>query len=306
MKAISFLLALCFSLTCFAQESLIVYGLKGRASSIINKQEKALKIGNVLPQSTVVKLEEGSSITLLCKQGIQFVLGKAGSYSLQRYKDSCKTRTNSVSSNYLSYLWGQLYSNSSDHRSERHESNLAVSRGTGKEGKGKKDPRKRVIEFSKGMDLLKIAEKDFNLCWNCFDMEGAYIFRLYDEKGARTLKKDSIEDNYISTALLRTEMVPGRIYKWNIYAPDAGFIKKRNIVLVKQEEIQTLLNRLYAESIAGEDSASFYFRVAYTMEQNHYLGEAWHYYQLAFHTDEHNNLVKERYTRFRNEYYLGE
>ncbi len=302
MKTFYLLIALYFSAPCYGQESLIVYALKGNATSIINKKESVVKIGNILPLSSSVRLEIGTSITFLCKQGIQFVINKPGSYFLQRFKDSCKVKNNSVSSNYLSYIWGQMYANSSDHNKERHESMLAVSRGEGKEGIGSKNPNKHIIEFSKGMDTVKIAEREFQLCWNCFDMEGFYIFRLYDEKN-NMLWKDSTEENYISTSIL-PQLQTGILYKWNISVPGAGLIKKRVVKKVGQQEIQDLVNRLNSEEIAGEDSASRFFRIAYTLEQKHYLGEAFYYYQQAYNADHRNIMIRDRFTRFRNEYYL--
>lgn len=304
MRTLLLLIAICLITPCNAQESFIVYALKGKASSFLNKKESVVKIGNILPLNSSVKLEEGTIITLLCKQGAQFRISKPGIYSLIRYKDSCRTKSNSVSANYLSYIWGQLYANSTDHKSEKHESTLAVSRGEGKKGKGELASGKRVIEFSKGMDLVKIADRDFQLCWNCFDMEGFYHFQLYDARGVSLLAKDSSEESFISTDRFASVLKTGTSYKWNISAPDAGFIRKRTLVKVNQAEIEALVDRIRKEWISGEDSASFYFRTAYTLEQKHYLGEAWYYYQLANEADETNPLIREQYVRFRNEYYL--
>jgi hypothetical protein len=302
MRTFYLLIALYFSASCYGQESLIVYAVKGKATSIINKIESPIKVGNVLPLSSSIKLENETSITFLCKQGIQFVINKAGSFALQRYKDSCKVRSNSVSSNYLSYLWGQMYANSSDHKKENHESVLAVSRGEGKEGFGKKKSNKQLIEFSKGMDTVSLANREFQLCWNYFDFEGFFIFRLYDEKN-NTIWKDSTEESYISTGKLPA-LQTGKIYKWNVFASGAGLTKRRIVKKVDQADIQQVVDRLYAETIPGEDSASLFFRVAYTLEQKHYLGEAFYYYQLAFRADNRNTIIRDRFTRFRNEYYL--
>lgn len=292
------------TMTCFSQDALIVYALKGKANSFIDKKEAMIKIGSLLPVNSSVKLEEGTIITLLCKQGAQFRISKPGLHSLIKYKDSCRTKGNSVSSNYLAYLWGQFYANSADHKNEKHETNLAVSRGKGKQVKGKLVPGKRIIEFSRGMDTVKIADKDFQLCWNCFDMEGFYEFRLYDAKGIRVLVRDSSEESFISTSRFANKLITGKTYRWNISAPDAGIIKKRTLIKVKQEEIEALVSRLHNDSIIGEDSASFYFRIAFTLEQKHFLGEAWYYYQLASEADKKNLFIQQKFVQFRNEYYL--
>ena len=116
-------------------------------------------------------------------------------------------------------------------------------------------------------------------------------------------KKSIYTYNYLNTDAL-PELQTGFIYKWNIRAWGTGITKKRILKKVNQEEIQQLINRLYAEEIPGEDSASRFFRVAYTLEQKHYLGEALYYYQLASNADHRNIMIRDRFTRFRNEYYL--
>lgn len=304
MRILSIIVALFTIFPCFGQESLIVYGKKGNAYSIVNKKETEIRVGNILPLASSVRLEEGTVLTLLCRQGIRFLINRKGTYSLYRYKDSCKVRSNSVSSNYLSYLWGQIYSNSADHKLENHESTMAVTRGEGKKQRRGPLGKHRVIDFSKAMDTVKITGRDFQLCWNCFDGDAFYQFKLYDKDGLHQIWSDSTDVTFISTSGFHALLQEGSIYKWNITAPDADFIRKRVIKKVSQAEIDSLVQQLEGEEIPGEDKASNYFRIAYVLERKHYLAEAWSFYTLAREADKTNPIIKKELTRFLNEFYL--
>jgi hypothetical protein len=289
-----------------AQDALVVYGLSGKVTAVYKNVETAVKIGKVLFPGTMVKTDKDASVTLLCKKGMQFVINTPGNYAVSKYKDSCKVNDRSVSSNYLSYIWGQFYAYSPEHKNEngKKENLLAVSRSPGNENKRKSSSKKLQIEFSPGMDTMNYGGKDFPLSWSCFDYDGIYVFRLYDEKGGRVLYMDSTEDNFIRISKLRNLILPGGKYKWNVSAPKAGLIRKRELKYISQEEIDNYISSLMAAEIPSEDQASRFFRIGYMLEQKHYLADALLYYDKANKADPGMHAYRDKLVKFRNEFWV--
>ncbi len=110
MKKLHFLIALSlFSGVVAAQEnSFLLYSFKGNVSVVENKVESKAKVGKPLASSATVKVPAGSMVTLICNEAAMFTLNKPGTYSLKMFGDSCKVSSNSVSANYVKYVWAQM------------------------------------------------------------------------------------------------------------------------------------------------------------------------------------------------------
>jgi hypothetical protein len=287
-----------------AQENLLVYAVKGEVTAVFNNVESPVKIGKVLMPGTTLRLKKDATLTMLCRRGKPLNVEGEGNYSLTLWKDSCKTPKNSLTSNYFSYIWSEFYTYSPEHKESLRKNELAVTRGNDAKTGKKSNSKKLQVVFSPGMDTVNYAGKDFPLSWTCFQYNGKYIFRLYDEKGIKLLYSDSSKDNFRMISKLKDIIQPGRSYKWTIIAPKAGFIRKRVLNYISQQTIDDYIDRLQSPADFTENPASQYFRIAYMLEKKHYLADALVWYEKATDTDPTIDLYRDKFIKFRNEYWI--
>src|SRR5262245_25726297 len=109
MKKLSFLFLLFIcSLAATSQSNFLLYSFKGNVSVVENGAESKAKVGKMLNSTASVKLASGGTVTLICNEAAMFTLAKAGTYQLNRFGDSCKASSSSVSSNYVKYVWASM------------------------------------------------------------------------------------------------------------------------------------------------------------------------------------------------------
>ena len=103
---------------------------------------------------------------------------------------------------------------------------------------------------------------------------------------------------------LKGVIEPGKYYVWTVSAPNAGFIKKRVLHYINQQEIEEYINAINQEVSFVENDAGRYFIMAYLLELKHYLADALVYYQKAAAADPSITLYSDKLIRFRNEYWI--
>jgi hypothetical protein len=301
---IFFLVILLTGFRAAAQENLLVYAVRGNVTAIYNSTEIPVKIGKVLMPGTTLRLQKNASMTMLCKRGKPLNVEGEGEYPLANWKDSCKAPKVSLTSNYFSYIWSEFYTYSPEHREELRKNELAVTRGNDEKKTANQATKKLSIDFSREMDTVNYAGKDFPLSWTCFTYNGNYIFKLYDEKGVRLLFTDSSTDNFRMISQLKSVIQPGKSYRWTISAPKAGFIRKRVLNFTSQQTIDDYIDQLQSPTDFAENAAGQYFRTAYMLERKHYLADALAFYEKAAATDPSIDLYRDRLIKFRNEFWI--
>ena len=92
-----------------AQEnSFLVYSLKGNITVNENNADSKVKVGKLLGLNSVLKVNAGGTVTLICNEVAMFTLRKPGTYRMSQLGDSCKVSSSSVSANYVRYVWAQM------------------------------------------------------------------------------------------------------------------------------------------------------------------------------------------------------
>jgi hypothetical protein len=299
------LACLLFSSALRAQrgDELLVYAVKGKVTAIFKNQETPVKIGKVLLPGAVVKTQQDAFLTMLCPKGKPISLTKAGSFPVTRWKDSCKTTRNSLTSTYFKYIWDQLYSYSPEHKEElRKRNDMAVARGD--PPLGLKPGRFTRIAFSKGLDSLYYDGSPFPLSWQGSGYRGYYHFTVYDEKGQTVIFKDSMRNNFIAVDSFRHVLEEGKSYRWAVSAAGVPASKKRVLTFLNRNETYRLAESFSQPLDIPEDSATICFRVAYMLEQRHFLAEAYAWYIKAAEQNPEMELYRDQLIRFRNEYWI--
>lgn len=291
-------------------DDLMVYSVKGKimvSNTLTGIKDQPVKIGSVLHPKDMITAERGASLTLICNNGKAFLLNKEGVFPAGNWKDSCRNTERSVSSTYLRFIWGQLYSYSPENmEAKRKRSDMAVIRGDDTEAlAGTAKPAK--LSFSKGMDTVHYASQldNFPLSWTYRGYKGKFTFRLYNAKGTKLIYQDTLHASFIPISRFRDKMEPGKNYRWTVSAKNGGISKKRVLnYLTSADIVDRYIAGLQPPPGTDEDSASAAFRVGYMLEKRHYFESALLWYERAEAASPDNPLFRDQLIRFRNEFWI--
>lgn len=301
MSVIAFL----FTLSLFAQrgDELLVYAVKGKVTAMYKKKETTVRIGKVLVPGAVIKTDKDASLTMLCNKGKPIQVEKQGSFPVTKWRDSCRVTHSSITSNYFKYIWDQLYSYSPESKAKRRRDDMAVSRGDPPPGAIKPVKFTKLV-FSKGMDTVNYDGTAFPLSWTGNGYRGFYHFTLFDDLGLSVIFKDSVRTSFIPIGNFSHLLEPGKRYCWTVFATGVPVSRKRVLNFVKAEETSQMTEFFLRPTAIPEDSATTSFRVAYMLEQRHFLAEAFQWYQKASEQNPELVLFRDQLIRFRNEYWI--
>ncbi len=298
-------LCCCFFFTVlYAQRAndLLVYAVKGTVTATYNNQESLVKIGKVLRTGTTLHVRQGARMTMVCKEGKPLGVNKEGIFPLTRWKDSCRSGANSMTTNYFKYIWNEMYTRSPEHAQDEKGVN-AVTRSPAPDIFYS---NRIKIEFSPGLDTLNYVSGDFPLSWTSYSYDGKYLFRLYDVKTGKLLYKDSLYRSFISTSKFKELLVPGNRYAWTVSAPRAGIIKKRILNYIPVIAFEKYLSDLQQPMDIPEEEGAQQFRIGFMLEQRHYLAEAYTWYKKAMEADPAMEIYRDKLLRFKSDFWINE
>ncbi len=276
------LASVCLFFVCAAHaqkgDELLVYSMKGNITVIENNKESKVKIGKVLKPGSAIKTQPQSKLTMVCKQGKPLSVTKAGTFPVNKWKDSCETGHNSMTSKYFRYIWDQLYVRSEDYKKEHPGDAGAVVRNEAPV----RGEEQLEIEFNEAFDTVNYATGIFPLSWSTNkEYSGKYDFILFNNNTGKELYKDSVDGNTILLDKLKKYMRPGNIYGWSVAAKKTGVYNGGVIKYVPLRTVNQQVIKLQRSVNVPEDQATQYFRIAYLLENTHYLADAFIYYQKA-------------------------
>lgn len=294
-KGILFLLFTCLSAWLFAQNNFMLYSIKGNVSVVENNVETKAKVGKVLNGNAQLKIANGGTVTLICNEAAMFTLGKPGQYSLRNFGDSCKVSSNSVSANYVKYVWAQMTKSSGSPGSNRKEYMNTVGAVTrGGINNVWIDPR---------MDTLNYASGNFPLSWKSYAEAKEFVFYLYSADNlSQPIYKNTVNKLKTPIPQFAAKMKPGQTYFWTaaIKGEENDDLKVLNYV--SKEAFTELENALKAQGAAFETPAQQAYRMGFMLEDARYLSEAHQYYTKAAQLDPANLLYRSTLMSFRKDY----
>lgn len=297
--------AVLLTIATYAQrgDELIVYSVKGDVTAVYKNSETPVKIGKVLYPGMILRTGDDAALTMLCTRGKAISVNKKGNYPVTKWKDSCRSESRTVTSNYFKYVWGQLYAYSPENKEEMRKRNeMAVSRG---EPVGTvRSKRKGKLSISKGLDTVYYDGRSFPLSWNLTHYRGLFHFKLFDAAGRKLLFQDSLRSNFIQLDSLEHLMEKGKKYRWAVAAKGYPVTAKKTIYCIGPEETAKKVTVFSIPLPLHEDSAAACFRTAFLLEQHHFLAEAFEWYKKAASQDPEMELYRDQLIRFRNEYWI--
>jgi hypothetical protein len=296
MKKFLFLVLVgCFTMAASAQNDFLLYSFKGNVSVVENNVEAKAKVGKPLTGAATVKVAAGASVTMICNGAAMFTLVKPGTYPLNRFGDSCKVSSNSVSANYVKYVWASM------------------TKSTGSAGTNRTAYMNTLGASPRGMNNVWIDSKldtvnyvggsEFPLSWKSYAEAKEFEFSLYTNENISTpIHTAFVNKLKIPIANFANKMKAGNSYYWT--AAIKGEVNDELKVLnyVTKETFAAVLDAIKNQGAAFEAPAEQAYRIAFMLEDAHYLSEAYQYYTKAATLDPTNVLYRSTLMSFKKDY----
>ncbi|MEO5945798.1 MAG: hypothetical protein ABIP79_03215 [Chitinophagaceae bacterium] len=296
MKKLRFLI-LCslFSGMLSAQNSYMLYSFKGNITVVENKVETKAKVGKTISAKAVVKVPNGAAVTLICNEAAMFTFSKAGSYSLSKFGDSCTVGNNSVSANYVKYVWAQM------------------TKASGSPGSNRKAYMNTVGAVSRGLpnvwvdsrlDTINYAEGSFPISWKSYEEAKEFDFKLYNYDNVSTAIYSTVikDKKKIDISSFTDKMKPGNSYYWTASIKGEDSEEYKTLNYVTKKDFEKVENKLKSQGAAFEAKAEQAYRLGFMLEDAHFLSEAFQYYSKAATLDSTNGLYRSTVMSFRKDY----
>ena len=274
MKYLFTVLAYLLFHTCLqAQESFLVYSLKGNVNIVEGNKTTKAKIGSLLTGSAKITLPANAAVTFICNQTGLFTLDKAGSHSLADYKDQCQNKTASVSNNYLKYVWTQLTQKPGTPEKNRKQfmNNVgAVSRNINN------------VWIDPKLDTFYYTSGTFPLSWKSYAEADEFEFAVFEKpKNGSAIFTITTKKQQLNIKEISSQLQKDKTYYWTAAIKGQQNEERKVIRLWDKKSFETLLKDFATDDDAFEHEAAKVFRQAFLLEQAHFLAEAFAYYQKA-------------------------
>ena len=296
MKKLFFLVLFVSAATIMMGQSnsFLIYSMKGNITSIDNKVESKVKIGKLLGVNNTIKVPAGGTVTLICNEIAMFTLKKPGVYQLSQLGDSCAVSKSSVSSNYLKYVWAQMTKSTAAPGSNRKmymNTVGAVSRSINN------------IWIDPRLDTVNYAGGDFPLSWKSYAEAKEFAFLMYNNAdGGKPFYTTTVDKLKISIPKIIGGLKPGNTYYWTaaIKGEENNDIKVFNYVT--RETLDKIIQDLKAAGPVGEGEAEQAYRLAFMLEDMHYLADALSFYAKAATLRPDSPLYRSTLMSFKKDY----
>lgn len=297
MKKLQFLILLSsLTMVASAQNEFLLYSFKGNVSVVESNVESKAKVGKPLAASATVKVAAGGTVTLICNEAAMFTITKAGSYPLSKFGDSCRISSNSVSANYVKYVWAQMTKPSGSAGSNRKAYMNTVGAVSRSINNVWIDPRLDTLNFSGGAT-------EFPLSWKSYADAKDFDFSLYSSDNISTpIHTTSVNKLKIAISDFSGKMKQGNSYFWTAAVKGEENDKLKILNYVTKETFNTVLETIKKQGAAFEAPAEQAYRIAFMLEDAHYLAEAYQYYTKAATLDPANVLYRSTLMSFKKDY----
>ncbi len=277
-----------------AQNQYLLYSYKGNVTVIENKVESKAKAGKPLNNMATLKIAPGGTVTLICNEAAMFTLTKAGTFPMSNFGDSCKIVNSSVSANYVKYVWAQMTKPTGSAGSNRKAYMNTVGAVSRSINNIWVDPRLDTVNYSGG---------EFPLSWKSYAEAKEFDFFLYNPDNiAEPFYSTTVDKLKISIASISARIKPGNTYFW-ISAVKGEENEERKILnYVTKETFNAVVEKIKAQGAAFEAPAEQAYRIAFMLEDAHYLSEAYQYYTKAATLDSANVLYRSTLMSFKKDY----
>lgn len=297
MKKFQFLILLCsFTALASAQNDFLLYSFKGNVSVVENKVESKAKVGRALNSAATIKVAPGSAVTLICNEAAMFTLTKAGTYALNKFGDSCRVSSSSVSANYVKYVWASMTKTGGSAGSNRKAYMNTVGAVSRSINNIWIDPRLDTLNYTG-------SNTDFPLSWKSYSDAKNFEFSLFSADNIGSpIHTTTVNKLKLPIADFSNKMKPGNSYFWTASVKGEENDELKILNFVSKETFEAVLNTIKTQGASFEAPAEQAYRIAFMLEDAHYLAEAYQYYSKAATLDPANALYRSTLMSFKKDY----
>ena len=295
MKKFFLILFLLTTVILQAQDnSFLLYSFKGNVTVIENKSESAAKVGRVLNSTASLKLSSGAVATLICNESAMFTVTKPGNFALSQFGDSCKVKNSSVSANYVKYVWAQMTKSSGTPGSNRKAFMNNVGAVTRSVNNIWIDPR---------LDTVNYVSGDFPLSWKSYAEAEEFEFSLFKTNdGSPAFYKTTVDKLKVPITKFSAQLTPGNTYFWTAAVKGEVNEEIKTLNYITKANFEALLKDLKSGIGAYESEAEQAYRLAFMLEDLHYLSQAYEQYTKAAKLAPTNPLYRSTLMSFKKDY----
>jgi len=295
MKKLFFPLTILLATAAAAQENqFVVYSVKGNVTVVQNNAETKAKIGTIVTSGSTIKVPQGSFATLICNETRAFSLSKAGNYNTASFKDSCKAGGGSLSSNYMKYVWNEMTKpkGSPEKNRKQYMSNVgAVSRNINN------------VWIDPKLDTVNYVSGTVPLSWKAFTESEEFEFKLFETgTGGEPILTKLVKKKHIEIKELLTIIKPGKTYYWTAMVKGEENEDRKLLKYWTKEEYANYYNSIKNAGPAAESDGEKNFRLAFILEEAHFLAEAYDHYLKATQFTPDNVFFRSTFMSFKKDY----
>ncbi|NOT51270.1 MAG: hypothetical protein HOP10_08335 [Chitinophagaceae bacterium] len=296
MKKLSiFISLLAVALSVNAQSNFLLYSFKGNVLVVENGTESKAKVGKMLNSNATVKVAAGGAATLICNEAAMFTITKAGTYALNKFGDSCKVSSSSVSANYVKYVWASMTKDAGSPGSNRKAFMNTVGA-----------VRRSVypVYIDPKLDTVNYTGGEFPLSWTCYCETKTYNFALFEKEDlTKPFYTAVISKQKIPITDFSAKLTPGKSYFWTCSMPETDENEDLKVLnYVSKEAFEEVLNKFKSQGLSFEAPAEQAYRTGFMLEDAHFLAEAYQYYSKAVSLDKENVLYLSTLMSFKKDY----
>jgi len=277
-----------------AQNNFLLYSFKGNVNVVENATESKAKVGKPLAATATLKVGPSSAVTLICNEAAMFTISKPGTYKLSAFGDSCKVNSSSLTSNYIKYVWAQMTKSGGSSGSNRKaymNTVGAVSRGVNNIWV---DPR---------LDTVNYAMGDIPLSWKSYSDAKEFDFMLFNSSNiVEPFYTTSVNKLKVQVSAIASRLKPGESYYWTAAVKGEENEERKVLNVVPKETFNAMVEAFRKQGSAFEAPAEQAYRIAFMLEDAHYLAEAYDYYTKATTYDPGNALYRNTLMSFKKDY----
>lgn len=254
-------------------QTFLAYSIKGNVTAVEGNKTIPVKIGMMFNEVSQVVIPNGGAVTFICNEINLVTLSKAGKYNLSLFKDSCKVNSSSMTLNYLKYVWNQLTTKPGSPEKNRKYFMSNIGAASRSINNIWIDPRLDTINYYSG---------SFPLSWKSYAEAEEFEFSLYDKNPpGKPLFSVATKSKYFPANEIIKSTKPGTTYYWTAAVKGEQNNELKVLRVVTKEEYDNFISSLRKVDDQFESDAENAFRMAFLLEQGHYLAEAYTYYLKA-------------------------
>jgi hypothetical protein len=208
---------------------------------------------------------------LICNTSYTSIVLQEGTHHLDKITASCSKPDNSLTANYLNYVWWQFTHPKASAEEERKQNMTgpgAVSRGC------------PGISFLTP-DTLKFYRENITLRWKVIVPSSRREFVLYSQENSPVAYLKRGVRNHFRLDSLAGKLETSMQYYWTLHLDGNETCPRQLIQVWGKEDFESLSDSLRKNIPPGLSMAEENYMMGFYMERSLFYGEAYRFYQLA-------------------------